>query len=188
MDAVYPGPFDDEPERDLSSVDALIAEVERQAALLAAVATGGPRIHDVQWKHQIAGEPADRRALATRGRVSVPMAGPLAMLRPLDEEPWALREAPRGGPNGHRSKRQTTTSDVKVAACRRREWPRMCHRFQLATGVAQAGTAILQCRQRSTTSSTKRSGKTAMKSALIRASIQVSGPEPEATTFSQIGP
>lgn len=52
MDAVYPGPFDDEPERDLSSVDALIAEVERQAALLAAVATGGPRIYDVQWKYQ----------------------------------------------------------------------------------------------------------------------------------------
>ncbi len=48
MDAVYPGPFDDEPECDLSSVDVLIAEVERQAALLAAVATGGPRIHDVQ--------------------------------------------------------------------------------------------------------------------------------------------
>lgn len=139
---------------------------------------------------KIAGEPADRRAcsLATRGRVSVPVAGPLAMLRPLDEEPWALREAPRGGPNGHRSRRQTTTFDATVAACRRREWPRTCHRFQLATGVAQAGTATLQCRQRSTTSSTKRSGKTAMKSALMRASIQVSGPEPEATTFSQIGP
>jgi hypothetical protein len=41
MDAVYPDPFGAEPEPDLSTVDALINEVELQAALLTAVATGG---------------------------------------------------------------------------------------------------------------------------------------------------
>ncbi len=47
MDGVYPNPFDGEPEPDLSSVAALIDEVDRQAALLTAVATGGPRIETV---------------------------------------------------------------------------------------------------------------------------------------------
>lgn len=62
-------------------------------------------------------------------------------------------------------------------------------RSQVSVGYwcGPGGTAILQCKQRSTTSSTKRSGKTAMKSAFMR--IEPSQrPEPEATTFSQIGP
>ncbi len=42
MNAVYPDPFGAEP--DLSTVDALINEVELQAALLTAVATGGEDI------------------------------------------------------------------------------------------------------------------------------------------------
>jgi hypothetical protein len=52
MDDVYPDPFGGEPAPDLSTVDALIVEVERQADLLTAVATGGPRIQDVQAEYQ----------------------------------------------------------------------------------------------------------------------------------------
>lgn len=52
MDAVYPNPLSGEPAPDLSTVDALIEELERQAALLTAVATGGPRIQDVQGEYQ----------------------------------------------------------------------------------------------------------------------------------------
>ena len=47
MDAVYP-PFGGEPEPDLSTVEALIEELELQAALLTAVATGG---EDFRLKH-----------------------------------------------------------------------------------------------------------------------------------------
>jgi hypothetical protein len=43
---------DDAPEPDLSTVDGLIEGLERQARLLIAVATGGPRIEDVQWQYQ----------------------------------------------------------------------------------------------------------------------------------------
>src|SRR6266571_5428307 len=53
MDAVYPPqPFGSEPAPDLSTVDALIEEVERQAALLVAVATQGARIQDKEWEYQ----------------------------------------------------------------------------------------------------------------------------------------
>jgi hypothetical protein len=45
---VYPDPFDGEPAPDLSTVDALIDELERQAALLTTVATGGA---DFRNKH-----------------------------------------------------------------------------------------------------------------------------------------
>ncbi len=40
------------PEPDVSTVDGLVQELENQAALLAAVATGGPRIEKVQAEHQ----------------------------------------------------------------------------------------------------------------------------------------
>jgi len=40
-----------EPEPDLTDVPALVQEVERQAALLISVATGGPRIDDVQGEY-----------------------------------------------------------------------------------------------------------------------------------------
>jgi hypothetical protein len=49
---MYSDPFGGEAEPDLSTVDALIDELERQAALLTAVATGGPRIDDVKWEYQ----------------------------------------------------------------------------------------------------------------------------------------
>jgi hypothetical protein len=49
---VYPDPFAGEPAPDLSTVGALIDELERQASLLTAVATGGPRIEHVQWEYQ----------------------------------------------------------------------------------------------------------------------------------------
>jgi hypothetical protein len=52
IDAVYPDSFDDEPAPDLSTVRELINELERQASLLTAVATGGPRIQDVQREYQ----------------------------------------------------------------------------------------------------------------------------------------
>jgi hypothetical protein len=52
MDAVYPDPFAVEPAPDLYSVGALIDELQRQASLLTAVATGGPRIEHVQWEYQ----------------------------------------------------------------------------------------------------------------------------------------
>jgi hypothetical protein len=42
----------DEPEPDLSTVDALIDKLERQAALLSAAATRGPRIDDVKREYQ----------------------------------------------------------------------------------------------------------------------------------------
>jgi hypothetical protein len=54
MDAVYPDPpFGGEPEPDLSTLDALIDEVELQAALLTAVATGGEdfRLQRVQRQY-----------------------------------------------------------------------------------------------------------------------------------------
>jgi hypothetical protein len=53
MDAVYP-PFGGEPEPDLSTVDALIEELELQAALLTAVATGGEdfRLKRVQRQYR----------------------------------------------------------------------------------------------------------------------------------------
>jgi hypothetical protein len=47
-----PDPFGGEPEPGLTSLDALIDELERQAALLTAVATGGSRIDDVQREYQ----------------------------------------------------------------------------------------------------------------------------------------
>jgi hypothetical protein len=52
MDPVYPDPFGGEPAPDLSTVGALIDELERQASLLTAVATGGPRIEHMQWEYQ----------------------------------------------------------------------------------------------------------------------------------------
>lgn len=52
MDAVYPDPFGREPEPDLSTVGALIDEFERQAALLTAVATGGPKIESVTQEYK----------------------------------------------------------------------------------------------------------------------------------------
>lgn len=52
MDAVYPDPFAVEPEPDVSTVDGLVQELERQAALLTAVATGGPAINNVMREHQ----------------------------------------------------------------------------------------------------------------------------------------
>ena len=51
MDAVY-SDFGNEPVPDLTDLDALILELERQASLLIAVATGGPRIDDVQREYQ----------------------------------------------------------------------------------------------------------------------------------------
>lgn len=42
---------DDAPDPDLSTVDGLIECLERQARLLIAVATGGPRIEKVQWQY-----------------------------------------------------------------------------------------------------------------------------------------
>lgn len=57
---MYPDPFGGEPEPDLTNLDALIDELERQAALLIAVATGGPRIDDVKREYQ-----DRRRRLAT---------------------------------------------------------------------------------------------------------------------------
>jgi hypothetical protein len=48
---MYPDPFGGEPEPDLTDLDALIDELERQAALLTAVATGGPRIDDVKREY-----------------------------------------------------------------------------------------------------------------------------------------
>lgn len=47
---MYPDPFGGEPEPDLTDLDALIDELERQA-LLTAVATGGPRIDDVKREY-----------------------------------------------------------------------------------------------------------------------------------------
>jgi hypothetical protein len=47
-----PDPFGGEPEPGLTSLDALIDELERQAALLTAVATVGSRIDDVQREYQ----------------------------------------------------------------------------------------------------------------------------------------
>jgi hypothetical protein len=69
MDAVYP-PFGGEPEPDPSTVDALIEELELQAALLTAVATGG---EDFRLKH-VQRQYRDRRrrlvdALEQRGLV-----------------------------------------------------------------------------------------------------------------------
>ena len=54
IDAVYPNPFGGEPEPDLSTVGALIDELERQAALLTAVATGGAdfRLQQVQRQYR----------------------------------------------------------------------------------------------------------------------------------------
>jgi hypothetical protein len=52
MDAVYPDPFGREPEPDLSTVDALIDEVERQAALLTTVATGGADFRHKQLQRE----------------------------------------------------------------------------------------------------------------------------------------
>jgi hypothetical protein len=49
---MYPDPFAGEPAPDLSTVGALIDELERQASLLTAVATGGPRIEYLQWEYQ----------------------------------------------------------------------------------------------------------------------------------------
>lgn len=68
MDGVHPDPFGAEPEPDLSTVDALIDEVELQAALLTAVATGG---EDFRLKH-VQRQYTDRRrrliaALQQRG-------------------------------------------------------------------------------------------------------------------------
>ena len=51
---MYPDPFGGEPEPDLTNLDTLIDELERQAALLTAVATGGPRIDDVKGNTRIA--------------------------------------------------------------------------------------------------------------------------------------
>jgi hypothetical protein len=45
-------PNEAEPVPDLSTVGALLDELERQAALLTAVATGGPRLQDVQREYQ----------------------------------------------------------------------------------------------------------------------------------------
>jgi hypothetical protein len=44
---MYPDPFGGEPEPDVTDPDSLIDDLERRAALLTAVATGGPRIGDV---------------------------------------------------------------------------------------------------------------------------------------------
>jgi hypothetical protein len=52
MDTMYPDPFGREPEPDLTDLDTLLDEVERQAALLTAVATGGPRIEDVNQQYK----------------------------------------------------------------------------------------------------------------------------------------
>jgi hypothetical protein len=52
IDCVYPDPFRTEAEPDVSKIDVLIQELELQAALLTAVATGGPRIDDVKWEYQ----------------------------------------------------------------------------------------------------------------------------------------
>jgi hypothetical protein len=52
MDGMYPDPFHVEAEPDVSNVDVLIQELELQAALLTAVATGGPRIDDVKREYQ----------------------------------------------------------------------------------------------------------------------------------------
>jgi hypothetical protein len=43
---------DEAPDPDLGTVDGLIECLERQARLLIAVATGGPRIEKVQWQYQ----------------------------------------------------------------------------------------------------------------------------------------
>jgi hypothetical protein len=52
MDAVYP-PFGGEPEPDLSTIDALIDELDRQTALLTAVATdGGVDVRDKRAQRQ----------------------------------------------------------------------------------------------------------------------------------------
>ena len=49
---MYSDPFGSEPEPDLTNLSALIDELERQAALLTAVATGGPRIEGVNKEYQ----------------------------------------------------------------------------------------------------------------------------------------
>ncbi len=52
MDTVYPDPFGGEPEPDLSTIDALIDEVDQQAALLTAAATGGSDVRDKRVQRQ----------------------------------------------------------------------------------------------------------------------------------------
>jgi len=49
---MYPDPFHSEAEPDVSKADVLIQELELQAALLTAVATGGPRIDDVKSRRR----------------------------------------------------------------------------------------------------------------------------------------
>ena len=52
IDCMYPDPFHSEAEPDVSKADVLIQELELQAALLTAVATGGPRIDDVKSRRR----------------------------------------------------------------------------------------------------------------------------------------
>jgi hypothetical protein len=52
MEAVYPDPFVSEPIPNRSDIGALGDELERQAALLTAAATGGARIETVRPAHR----------------------------------------------------------------------------------------------------------------------------------------
>ncbi len=52
MEGMYRAPFGGEPEPDVTDLETLIEEVELQAALLTAVATGGPRIEDVNREYR----------------------------------------------------------------------------------------------------------------------------------------
>ena len=70
---MYPDPFGGEPEPDLTNLDTLIDELERQAALLTAVATGGPRS---TTSKAIPGSPsASRRERSSAGGLSTPSRG-----------------------------------------------------------------------------------------------------------------
>jgi hypothetical protein len=95
--AMFPDPFGGEPEPDLTSIDALIQEVELQAALLTEVATGGPSM--ATPAELVPGPPATahRRAGRPRAAVPVPVAGPGAMVRILERKPPDVHQSPREG-------------------------------------------------------------------------------------------
>ena len=101
---MYPGPFGGEPEPDLTNLDALIDELERQAALLTAVATGGPRINDVKREYQ------DRRrrlagALERRGlEYPFPWQDLWQWYGVLDRQPRGVRATAGKDPRAYRSR------------------------------------------------------------------------------------
>jgi hypothetical protein len=70
MEVAYPDPFASEPISDLSDVGALADELERQAALLTAVATDGPRIETASPAHRPS--PSAKESVAKRKRKCQP--------------------------------------------------------------------------------------------------------------------